>query len=336
LKRFRIFLFGDINLDVTMLVPEIPPPGQDAYVDRLLFNLGGSATNTSVALSQLGLEPRLLGSVGVDPNAAYLINALESFGIETSAIRHKSDSPSGQIFLTVLPDGERTMYSFRGANVLTSPEDIPSDLLDTVDLIHLSGYVFLKAPQRDTALKLIEIACKKNIPISMDTGMDPVLHAHAEMKPAIKQMDILICGQREGALLTGKDVPDDIIRAFFDLGIQCAAIKLGTQGCVVGLKGEIAHLPALVISAVDTTGSGDAFSAGILISWLNQSILPEMCMLANSLGAYAATQVGPISTNLSIPALVEFLKISQPGQSPGMQRFIERFIEKLSINNHQS
>ena len=186
-----------------MLVPEIPPPGQDAYVDRLLFNLGGSATNTCIALSQLGLAPKLFGSVGVDPNAAYLITALESYGIDTSLIQHKRDIPSGQIFLTVLPDGERTMYSFRGANVHTSPEDIPSDVLDTVDLVHLSGYVFLQSPQRDTALKLIDIAHKKNIPISMDTGMDPVLHAHAAMKPALKLMDVIICGQREGALLTG-------------------------------------------------------------------------------------------------------------------------------------
>jgi ribokinase len=335
LKQTSVFLFGDINLDVTMLVPEIPPPGQDAYVERLLFNLGGSATNTCIALSQLGFESRLLGSVGVDPNAAYLITALETYGIDTSIIQHKDDTPSGQIFLTVLPGGERTMYSYRGANVLTSPEDIPSNVLDAVDLVHLSGYVFLKAPQRDTALKLIEVARKKNISISMDTGMDPVLHAHAEMKPAIKQMDIIICGQREGALLTGKEKPDDIIHAFFDLGIRCAAIKLGTQGCVVGLHGEIARLPALAVSAVDTTGSGDAFSAGILISWLTHSMLPEMCLLANSLGAFAATQLGPVSSKLNIPALVEFLKTNRPYQSPDMQNNIDHFIEKYSINNPQ-
>jgi ribokinase len=88
LKQTSVFLFGDINLDVTMLVPEIPPPGQDAYVERLLFNLGGSATNTCIALSQLGFESRLLGSVGVDPNAAYLITALETYGIDTSIIQH--------------------------------------------------------------------------------------------------------------------------------------------------------------------------------------------------------------------------------------------------------
>lgn len=316
-----------------MLVPEIPPPGQDAYVDRLLFNLGGSATNTCIALSQLGLVPKLFGSVGVDPNAAYLITALESYGIDTSLIQRKRDIPSGQIFLTVLPDGERTMYSFRGANVHTSPEDVPTTVLDTVDLVHLSGYVFLQSPQRDTALKLIDTAHKNNIPISMDTGLDPVLHAHADMRPAIKLMDVIICGQREGALLSGAEKPDDIIHAFFDLGIRCAAIKLGTQGCVVGLHGEIASLPALAVSAIDTTGSGDAFSSGILISWLNHFTLPGMCMLANSLGAYAATQLGPVSSNLKIPSLVEFLKTSRPYQSPDMQQAIDHLIEMSSNIN---
>jgi len=313
-----------------MLVPEIPPPGQDAYADRVLFSVGGSATNTCIALSQLGVKPRLFGSVGTDPNAAYLIEALQSNGIDTSFVQRKSEVPSGQIFLPVLPDGERTMYSFRGANVLTSPKDIPIDGLDAVDLVHLSGYVFLKSPQRDTARKLIEIACDKKIPISMDTGMDPVLHAHAQMKPAIKKMDILICGQREGSLLTGKDTPEDIVHALFDLGIRCAAIKLGTLGCLVGLHGEIFRLPALRIDAIDTTGSGDAFSAGILVAWLNHFTLQEMCMLANSLGAYAATQVGPVSPQLSVSTLIEFLKSSRPSQVPEIQHSIDQFLIKSS------
>jgi ribokinase len=329
-KRANVFLFGDINLDISMFVPEFPQPGQDVYVDKLLFNLGGSATNTGIVISQLGLIPRLLGSVGMDPNGDYLITALKDFGLDSSRVQRKTQIPSGQIFLTVLPDGERTMYSFRGANVLTNPQDIPLVWFETTDLLHLSGYTFLQNPQRETALSLIATAHEKNIPISMDSGLDPVVHAHAEMKPVLSQLDICILGQREGTILTGRDNPEDIISAAFDLGIKCVALKMGTQGCIIGLNGDVFRLPALSIQVIDTTGSGDAFSAGILISWLNRFTLPDMCMLANSLGAYAATQYGPAATNLNWSVFQVFLKEQMLSQTTEINQAIESLLNCLS------
>jgi ribokinase len=333
MKRSKVFLFGDINLDISMPVPEIPPPGQDVYVDKLFINLGGSATNTCVALLQLGLLPRLLGSVGTDPYGDFLLDSLKSHGLETSSVQRKSECPSGQIFLPVLPDGERTMYSFRGANTLTSPQDIPADWFDHADLLHMSGYVFLKPPQRDTALQLIKEAHRNNIPICIDTGLDPVLHAHDEMKSILQYLDVCICGIREGALLTGKEHPDGIVSSFLELGVKCVAIKLGKDGCMVGINNEVFRLPALSVQVQDTTGSGDAFSAGILIARLNQFSLSQMCALANSLGAYIATQVGSLSSRLCWPVLTEFISSQLESQSPEVKQAAGQLLDRLAQDN---
>ncbi len=299
MKSHKVLLFGDINLDVSMPVPEIPPPGQDVYVEQLSFNLGGSATNTAIDLSRLGITPHLMGSLGTDENGDRLLKDLKSYNLDTSFIHRKDASPSGLIFLAILPDGERSMYSFRGANVLTSPDDIPAGWQDTFDVLHLSGYVFLKSPQRDTALDLIETARKNHIPISIDTGMDPVLLAHTEMKKVLSSLSICICGLREGAVLSEKVEPTEILATLMDMGIACVAIKLGSKGCLVGLNGKVCHLPALSINAIDSTGCGDAFSAGVLTAWLNHFELPVLCMLANGLGAYMASRLGSISPDLS-------------------------------------
>ena len=325
----EILLFGDINLDVSMRIPAMPAPGQDVYVDELAFNLGGSATNTAIVLSQLGSSTRILGSIGVDPNGDYLLATLSSYHVDTNLVQHKKERPSGQIFLTVLPDGERSMYSFRGANVLTSPCDIPLEMIKRAGLIHISGYTFLESPQRDTALHLIEIAHQHGIPISMDTGLDPVVHAHTAMEPILHYLAVCICGQHEGSLLTGRNEPEQMIKFLSDLGIDCIAIKLGRQGCMIGLEGEIKHLPALSIHAVDTTGSGDAFSAGLLIGWLNHFKLPELCALANALGAHAATHLGPISLKLNWPDLLSFLAQNRPHQAPDVQESIDNLVIRL-------
>jgi sugar/nucleoside kinase (ribokinase family) len=325
----KILLFGDINLDVSMRIPEMPIPGQDVYVDELAFNLGGSATNTAIILTRLGCSSRILGSIGMDPNGEYLLKTLTSYHIDTSLIQHRKERPSGQIFLTVLPDGERTMYSFRGANVLTTPQDILPEVVRQSGLVHISGYTFLESPQRDTARHLIEIAHQYGIPISMDTGLDPVVHAHAAMRPLLKYLSICICGQHEGSLLTGKEEPEEMINAFLDLGIHCTAIKLGKQGCMIGVDGETMRLPALSIQAIDTTGSGDAFSAGLLIAFLNHFRLPEMGALANALGAHAATHLGPISAKLEWSDLLSFLEQNRSRQVPQVQECIDLLVNRL-------
>jgi ribokinase len=329
LKAAEIFVFGDVNLDVSMLIPAMPSPGQDVYVDSLVSNLGGSATNTGIVLTQLGYHARILGSIGMDPAADYLLKTLTAYGLDTDSVHRKRELPSGQIFLTIQPDGERTMYSYRGANVLTTPEDIPLEQLRQASLVHISGYTFLERPQRDTALQLIEIAHQYGIPISMDTGMDPVVHAHARLKPILKYLHLCICGQYEGSLLTGKESPEEIINALFDQGVRCSAIKLGKQGCVIGLDGNIHSSPALSIPVVDTTGSGDAFSAGVLIGWLNHFSLQEMCSLGNALGAYAATQLGPITATLGWAKLIAFLEQNRSSQTMTVQSGMAKLVVRL-------
>jgi ribokinase len=336
MKPASIFIFGDINLDVSMPVHAIPSPGQDVYVDELSFHLGGSATNTAIVLSQLGLFPHLFGSVGTDQNGNRLLKDIRSFGLATDQIIRKRGIPSGQIFLTILPDGERSMYSFRGANVCTIPEDIPSGWETRTDLLHISGYAFLKSPQRDTALALIDTATKIHIPISIDTGMDPVFVAHQEMKNILGKLTICICGLREGAVLTGKEEVTKILQAFFDLGISCVAIKLGSEGCIVGLEGRIVHLPALSIKPVDTTGSGDAFSAGILIAWLMHYELSDMCVLANGLGAMMATYTGSISSDLSWSSLLAFLNNNHSSQTPELKTAMDHAIQLINNDQQQT
>ncbi|MBN2677825.1 MAG: sugar kinase [Anaerolineaceae bacterium] len=330
MKADSIFVFGDINLDISMPVPDTPKPGRDVYLDHILFNLGGSATNTCIALTQLGLSSRLFGSIGTDPNSQHILKEMVHYGIGTEHILRKPDKPSGHIFLTIFPNGERTMYSFRGANTLTAPEDIPSTWTQESALLHLSGYTFLERPQRDTALKLIAEARDNSIPISMDTGMDPVLISHNYMKPILDKLEICICGRQEGAVLTGRQQPEEIIRSLIDLGVSCAVIKLGSEGCLVGMNDKLINMPALAVPVVDTTGSGDAFSAGILYAWKQRLPLIDMCILANGLGAFKAMRLGSISTNLSHVSILSFLRNIRDKQEKELQEAIDNLMDDIS------
>ena len=148
-----ILLLGDINVDVLMDVPVYPPPGGEAVTERLITRLGGSAANTAVVLSRLGLEARMLGRVGSDPWGQLALAALAEAGVGLELVQQDEAVATGLMFTAVTPDGERTMFGQRGANPLTDPSAISPDILGGADLLYLSGYALLEVPQREAAAR---------------------------------------------------------------------------------------------------------------------------------------------------------------------------------------
>jgi ribokinase len=287
-----VLFFGDINVDNIFSVAEIPEPGRDAYSDQASMKLGGAVCNSAVVLRGLGQPCAILGAVGNDLWADVVYQELAAAKVNTGFILRKTTKGTGLIFIAVTPDGERTMFSYRGANTTIAPPDLPSDLLNNVALVEFSGYAFMNSPQKDTAWRLLEMANAGGIPCSLDTGLDPVIHRPDEIKEVISKMNILITGREEAKKLTGKTDPDEQIKALVNAGLEWAAIKLGPAGAILGWEGRSYHRPAFPVKVKDTTGAGDAFSAGVVYGYL-KSLSPEASMtLANILGGLATTVYG--------------------------------------------
>lgn len=287
-----VLFFGDINVDNIFTVSEIPAPGRDAYSNQAQTKLGGAVCNSAIVLSGLGQACAILGAVGDDVWADIVFQELTHAGVNTNAIIRKKDKGTGLIFIAVTPDGERTMFSYRGANTTLSPQDLPEDLLDGVALVQFSGYAFMTAPQKDTAWRLLEMAKERGIPCSLDTGLDPVIHQPEGMQEVISQINILVTGEEEAKHLTGKTTPEAQINTLIEAGLEWAAIKLGAAGALIGLKGGLISQSAFPVSVKDTTSAGDAFSAGIIFGY-QQNLSPETSLtLANILGGLATTVYG--------------------------------------------
>ena len=202
-----ILVLGDINVDVLMDVPAYPPPGGEAVTERLITRLGGSAANTAVVLSRLGLEARMLGRVGSDPWGQMALAALAEAGVGLELVQQDEAVATGLMFTAVTPDGERTMFGQRGANPLTDPSAISPDILGGADLLYLSGYALLEAPQREAAARAVELARQRGLPIVLDTAYMPALVAPQELRPYLPCLDACILGLPEACALLGEVEP---------------------------------------------------------------------------------------------------------------------------------
>ncbi len=288
----EVATLGDINVDVLMSIPAYPPPGGDATTEHIVTRVGGSAANTAIVLAKLGVAVRLIGRVGKGLWADLALRALSESGVDIAAVQRDLSVSTGIFFIPVTPDGERTMFGYRGANARTDPAAIDRDTLDDARILHVSGYALLESPQREAAGRAIELAQQNGIAISLDMGLPAALNATGDIRRLLPRLSICVLGVDEARALVDAGTPSEAASALIDRGVQVVGLKLGAAGCVIADASRIEPVPALDVAAVDTTGAGDAFGAGLIFGWLRGLSLPATGRLATALGSLATTAWG--------------------------------------------
>lgn len=323
----QVTLFGDINSDVFLNVPAYPAPGGDALVYELLVRTGGSVTNTAVILARLGLKTRLISCTGDDVWADAALDALAKEGIDLSEVKRDQRAGTGMIFIPVTPDGERTMFSYRGANVLFEAADLKERIFEGCDLLHLSGYSLLKSPQKEAAWRAAELIKNRSGQLTLDLGVEPAAVLKTELDLLLPKLDVLVLGVREAETLSGKTGPEAALNELLARGVKWVGLKLGKDGCWLAAQETRVRLPGMKVEVVDSTGAGDAFSAGLIFGKMGELSLGACGLLANALGALSATVWGG---GVSLPSLLEvrtFLEAQR--EDPVPQAWLEEVLAAL-------
>src|SRR5215213_6834466 len=331
-----ILVLGDANADLSAALPHFPAEGDDSQITTLGWGSGGGATNVTAALALLGAPVRLLARVGSDPAAEIALRVARAAGADLTAVQIDAALATGLCFAAVSPGGERTFFSYRGANVSFEFGPEQARQLDCARWLHISGYALLEGRQRSATLALIDAASARDIPISLDVCL-PQLRAWRDQTLALlPRLSILFTNQPELALLLAKpvasalatdrlgDVDDLAVEALLQQGSGTIAIKLGSRGCLIAGTGTRHYAPAFTIDVVDTNGCGDAFVAGYLFAHLRGAAVEQCAALANAIGALKATRLGAAEALPDRSMLRGFLTQTQSHSS-----LIEAFLNTL-------
>lgn len=329
MRTGELLMLGDIIIDTVWPVNEMPEPGRDAFVGQVQVGLGGAALNSAILLDRLGLPVGMLGCLGVDLWAQQVRDLLSRTGVNLSYVKESGEAGTGLIFIIVTPDGERTMFTYRGANTHLKPQDLDPTTFEQAGLLHISGYALLESPQKDAVWEAVRLAKLNHATISLDTGLEPAMLNPDDLHRLMGEVDICITGLKEMEELFGINDPQAAAKKLLSLGVRLAAIKLGEQGCCLADGRECCFFPAFKITTVDTTGAGDSFTAGLLYGWMRGLSLQASAVLASVLGALAATVYG---AGLSLPhpvTVLEFLKYQLQKDASGRRAVIEEVIAAL-------
>ncbi len=288
----QVVTIGDINIDVIAHIPGYPQKGGEGLAEQGHVYCGGSAANTAVALARFGVDVGIIGRVGEDVLALLALAALAEAGVDGRCIQRDPQTMTGIMLIAVTPDGERTMFGCRGANVRTDPTLLDESYITQARFFHLSGYSLLQVPQREAALRALEVARQAGLTVTADLGLEAVMRVTDGVKAILPQVDILFPNQAEAEYLTGHRDIEGAIESLLDYGVGTVALKLGKRGCAIGSAEGVFTVPGFAVSTVDTTGAGDSFDAGLILGRLEGWGWRESALLADALGALTASVEG--------------------------------------------
>ena len=286
----RAIAMGVHVLDVLARPVEVIPEGQGGeLVEQIRAAPAGSAGGTAVTLAKLGAEVRSAGAIGDDPLGGLLIELLEERGVDTSLIVRRDDVQTSASVLPIRPNGDRPAFHVIGANATYGPDDVSWQELTAATHLHLGGPEFMGG---EAAAKILSRAREQGVVTSADVLADGEPGLLEWIAPALAHLDYLLPNDDQVLGFTGTEQIEDGCRALLERGVGCVAATCGAEGAVVVDRDQVEQVPAFEVEVIDTSGCGDAFSAGFMRGLALGRDLREAATLGCAAAAQVATGLG--------------------------------------------
>ncbi len=283
-----VVVLGDVMVDVVARLSGPLAPGSDSPA-TVRFHGGGSAANTAAWLAAAGGRPVLVGRVGDDDRGRTARDELRVLGVD-ARLAADPERPTGTCIVLVGPDGERTMAPDAGANDALASGDVPDEVLAAGGHLHVSGYALLRPGPRTAALETMARAREIGMSVSVDPSSSALL-SEAFLDDC-EGVELLLPNASEAHALTGESAPERAARALAGRVAE-VVVKLGPDGALWTNGEEVLRAAAEPVeAAVDSTGAGDAFAAGLLHARASGASTAESLAAACKLAAQAVAVPG--------------------------------------------
>ena len=290
-------------LDVLVRPVEEIPEGQGGeLVDEIKVTAAGSAGGTAITLAKLGAEVRSAGAIGSDAAADMLVALLRRDGVDTSLLVRRDDLQTSASVLPIRPTGERPAFHVVGANGSYGPADFDSSALENATHLHLGGPEFMGG---EAAAEILAPARDRGVVTSADI-LAPGEDLLDWIAPALEHLDYLLPNDEQVKTLTGEEDVAAGCRSLVERGAGCVVATCGADGALAVDAGGKERVPAFEIDVVDTTGCGDAFSAGFLRGLGDDRPRGEAMKLGCAAAALVAGGLGSDYGDFDLAAADEF------------------------------
>src|SRR5579863_8624021 len=310
-----VTVLGAHILDVLGRPVEAIPPGQgSARLTEIRATAAGTAAGPAVDLAKLGASVRAVGAVGDDLLGDMVVAAMARHDVDTSGLSRKSGVQTSATILPIRGNGERPALHVPGATSLLELADVNLDRVRRSRALLIGGPDALGGIVGAGLAQVVAAARAGGALVAVDVlhpGRPRDLERIAGLLGAA---DWFLPNADQLLALTGRADLHAAIADILALGAGGVAVTCGADGCLVAWPGggAPAALPAIPVDVVDTTGCGDAFTAGMLAGLLAGAGCVDAAWLGIACGSLAATGLGSDAGIESLGQALDFLGRAQP------------------------
>ncbi len=246
---------------------------------------GGSAANTIVGLSQLGIKTSYVGKVCNDNFGNFFTNDLNSNKVEFKILEkfNQNNLSTGHCIVLVTPDGERTMNTYLGITEFLSKDDLNLRILKNCSWLYLEGYRY-DGVDSQIAFEVAINHTKKEggkIAISLSDPFCVQRHREKFINIINNGVDLIFCNEKELISLTQQTDLNSALQesSLYPCKVICTVAE---RGVFIKHNGSWVNIPTNDnIEIKDTTGAGDLFATGFLYGLISGNNDQISCKLAN-------------------------------------------------------
>lgn len=290
-ERNGITIAGNMIVDAVKNINLYPEKGMLAEISDVSKAVGGCAPNTAIDLTKIdrSVPISVAGCIGDDDDGRFLLGVMQQNGVNTNMVTVTDKAFTAFSDVMSLPNGERTFFTYRGANALFSPENVNIEELKC-KILHI-GYILLldKFDMNDDAYgtvmaRFLHDVKERGIQTCIDVVSNSNCDYGEKIIPALKYADYVVINEIECCNIWGfsprfEDGSLDVetirlaMEKMIDAGVsQKVIIHAKEAGFCLSVNGEFTKLGSLVVDSSlfkGSVGAGDAFCAGCLYGIYN-------------------------------------------------------------------
>ncbi|MEP7113357.1 MAG: PfkB family carbohydrate kinase [Ilumatobacteraceae bacterium] len=266
-QRPTVVVVGAINVDLVVVAPRLPGPGETVVGGGLQTYGGGKGANAAVAAARAGGAVHLIGAVGADDTGAAALAELVAEGINVADVAVLAGESTGVALIVVDDRGENQIAVGAGANAAVSADHVRQSLRQ---VLPTAGCVLVSTEiPADVVAAAVQEAASAGVVCVLNPA--PVLSVVAELlslgpivTPNESELRDLVVLLGEGS---GGSAADDAACVVARSHRSVVVTQGGAGVLVVGVGVPARQVPAPAAVVRDTTGAGDTFN-GVLAARL--------------------------------------------------------------------
>jgi len=293
----KIVVLGSFNMDVTVFSNSLPRAGETVLGSGLMQSPGGKGSNQAIAAARLGADVTFIGALGHDSFGDQALAIHSGEQINTDYVV-RSTSPTGTALIVVDSDGENQIAVAPGAN-----DDLTVEVVEMAVAAVAAADILLG--QLETPLKAFSAAAKLARQASTRVLLNPAPY-RALPNETWALVDYVIPNQHELVQMVGVDDIESAAQVVLQRGPTAVVVTRGGDGVTLVTRDGTSEHRALPVKVVDTTGAGDAFTAGLAVALAEGQPIDAAVHFGLLAGAYSVMHRGVLDglpTRLDLSSL---------------------------------